>query len=88
MSWFFISPVSSSVNNLAANFLPNSTPHHNKLLSNYIGQTEALLNGKNINEVQDELIKSGTSNDKLNEIAPFKVFDTCRLNVTIPYKTL
>ena len=28
-----------------------------------------------MDEVQDELIKSGTSNDKLNEIAPFKVFE-------------
>ena len=57
------------------NSLYGNIDHHNKLLSNYIGQTEALLNGKDMDEVQDELIKSGTSNDKLNEIAPFKVFE-------------
>ena len=44
--------------------------HHNKLLSNFIGQTEALLNGKSIEQVVSE---SKSSNDE--KIPAFKTFD-------------
>ena len=44
--------------------------HHNKLLSNFIGQTEALLNGKSKEEVISE---SKSSSDE--KITAFKIFD-------------
>ncbi|HPZ88475.1 MAG TPA: glucose-6-phosphate isomerase [Flavihumibacter sp.] len=48
--------------------------HHLKLLSNFFAQTEALMNGKSLAEVQTELEKSGASADQIKLIAPFKVF--------------
>ena len=44
--------------------------HHNKLLSNFIGQTEALLNGKSREEVVSE--SKSSSDEKITE---FKIFD-------------
>ncbi len=49
--------------------------HHEKLLSNFFAQTEALMNGKTPAEVKAELKKSGLDNAAINKLAPFKVFD-------------
>ena len=48
--------------------------HHDKLLSNFFAQTEALMNGKMLEEVTEELLKSGSAEDKAERLAPFKVF--------------
>jgi glucose-6-phosphate isomerase len=48
--------------------------HHNKLMSNFFAQTEALLNGKSEKQVQDEFDKQGISSEKANFLLPFKVF--------------
>jgi glucose-6-phosphate isomerase len=48
--------------------------HHTKLLSNFFAQTEALMNGKTIDEVKAELAKSGKSDKEIDTLAPFKVF--------------
>lgn len=48
--------------------------HHDKLLSNYFAQTEALLNGKTQAEVIDELKEAGKSTNEIESLAPFKVF--------------
>lgn len=48
--------------------------HHNILLSNVFAQTEALMKGKTRDEVQDELRASGKSDDEIEKLAPFKVF--------------
>ena len=48
--------------------------HHNKLLSNFFAQTEALAFGKTKEEVEAEFVKAGKSLDDLKNIVPFKVF--------------
>ncbi len=49
--------------------------HHNKLMSNFFAQTEALLNGKTETQVQDEFNKQGLETDKAAFLLPFKVFE-------------
>jgi glucose-6-phosphate isomerase len=48
--------------------------HHNKLMSNFFAQTEALLNGKTAEQVQAEFSKQGIETEKANYLLPFKVF--------------
>ena len=48
--------------------------HHDKLLSNYFAQTEALLNGKTMAEVVAELKASKKTEKEIEFLAPFKVF--------------
>src|SRR4030095_4412428 len=48
--------------------------HHQKLLSNFFAQTEALMNGKTEEEAEKELEKSGLSNEAISKLLPFKVF--------------
>ncbi len=47
--------------------------HHQKLLSNFFAQTEALMNGKALSEVEAEL--GGLSDEERSRIAPYKVFE-------------
>jgi glucose-6-phosphate isomerase len=49
--------------------------HHPILLSNFFAQTEALMNGKTLDQVNEELQKDGKSEDEMAKIAPFKVFE-------------
>ncbi len=49
--------------------------HHDKLMSNFFAQTEALLNGKTSEQVQDEFEKQGLDSEKTNYLLPFKVFE-------------
>jgi glucose-6-phosphate isomerase len=49
--------------------------HHNMLLSNFFAQTEALMNGKSKEEVVAELKKAGKTDDEIEKLAPFKMFD-------------
>lgn len=48
--------------------------HHQKLLSNFFAQTEALMNGKTAEEVKEELEKAGKKKDEIEALVPFKVF--------------
>jgi len=48
--------------------------HHEKLMSNFFAQTEALLNGKTESQVKAEFEKQGLSEDKASYLLPFKVF--------------
>ena len=48
--------------------------HHDKLMSNYFAQTEALMNGKTEAEVRAEFTKSSLSKEQADFLAPFKVF--------------
>lgn len=48
--------------------------HHDKLMSNFFAQTEALLNGKTEAQVQAEFDQQNMSVDKANFLKPFKVF--------------
>jgi glucose-6-phosphate isomerase len=48
--------------------------HHDKLMSNFFAQTEALLHGKTEAQVQAEFDKQGLSPEKAAALLPFKVF--------------
>ncbi|MFV8341415.1 glucose-6-phosphate isomerase [Flavobacterium sp. XS2P39] len=48
--------------------------HHDKLMSNFFAQTEALLHGKTTEQVQAEFDKQGLTEDKAAFLLPFKVF--------------
>nr|WP_288836795.1 glucose-6-phosphate isomerase [uncultured Flavobacterium sp.] len=48
--------------------------HHDKLMSNFFAQTEALLNGKEEVKVQAEFDKQGLSAEAAAFLLPFKVF--------------
>jgi glucose-6-phosphate isomerase len=49
--------------------------HHDKLLSNFFAQPEALMKGKTYNEVVAELKQQGMSDDEISFHAPFRVFE-------------
>lgn len=57
------------------NSLYGNTDHHDKLMSNFFAQTEALLNGKTEEQVRNEFEKQGLSSEKSDYLAPFKVFE-------------
>ena len=48
--------------------------HHDKLMSNFFAQTEALLNGKPAEKVMAEFEKQGVSGEKAEFLLPFKIF--------------
>jgi glucose-6-phosphate isomerase len=48
--------------------------HHQILLSNFFAQTEALMNGKDEEEVETELEKSGKTTEEIARLTPFKIF--------------
>ena len=54
--------------------LNNENDHHEKLMSNFFAQTEALMNGKNENEVLKELNELKYSEDQIKRVLPFKIF--------------
>lgn len=49
--------------------------HHNKLMSNFFAQTEALLMGKTKEQVIDEFAAQGKSEYEVRDLIPFKVFE-------------
>jgi len=48
---------------------------HNKLMSNYIGQMEALMHGKDSGEVISEMKSKGVSEEEIKKISKYKVFE-------------
>jgi glucose-6-phosphate isomerase len=54
--------------------LHGNQDHHDKLMSNFFAQTEALLNGKSEEQVKAEFEKSGVSGSDADFLLPFKVF--------------
>ncbi len=48
--------------------------HHEKLLSNFLAQTEALMRGKTEAEVREELKAQGLAPPEIDKLAPHKVF--------------
>lgn len=62
--------------------------HHEKLLSNFFAQTEALMNGKTAEEVEQDLRKAGMDNDEIRTHTPFRVFEGNRPSNTIMFKQL
>ena len=49
--------------------------HHEKLLSNFFAQTEALMNGKSEADVIAELKAAGKTTEEIAFLTPFKVFE-------------
>jgi glucose-6-phosphate isomerase len=62
--------------------------HHDKLMSNYFAQTEALMNGKNKAEVLSELNSQGLSDSEIKALLPFKVFEGNKPTTSILIKKL
>lgn len=62
--------------------------HHEKLMSNFFAQTEALMNGKTYDEVVADLTKAGMSNEEIEFHAAYRVFDGNRPSNTILFKQL
>ena len=60
-----------------ASALPHNpiSDHHEKLLSNFFAQTEALMNGKTESEARLELEKQGMNDEQLSRLLPFKIFE-------------
>lgn len=49
--------------------------HHDKLMSNFFAQTEALMQGKSQQQVQAEFDKQGLEKSEATSLLPFKVFE-------------
>ncbi|WP_026952085.1 glucose-6-phosphate isomerase [Algoriphagus mannitolivorans] len=62
--------------------------HHTKLLSNFFAQTEALMNGKSLEEVQVDMTKAGKSAEEIEKIAPHRVFEGNRPTNSILVKKI
>jgi len=73
---------------VAANSHENLPEHQNRLLANCFAQSNALMLGKNLNEVIAELAMSGMSQEQIKNLAPHKVFTGNRPSNTFLYKKL
>jgi glucose-6-phosphate isomerase len=62
--------------------------HHEKLISNFFAQTEALMKGKTEEEVIDEFKLEGKSIDSIKHLIPYKVFHGNRPTNSILFKAL
>lgn len=62
--------------------------HHQKLLSNFFAQTEALMNGKTKDEVISELKEIGKTESQIRELLPYKIFKGNRPTNSILFKQL
>ncbi len=56
------------------NSLHGNKDHHDKLMSNFFAQTEALLNGKTEEQVRAEFSKTSVSSGQADYLTPFKIF--------------
>lgn len=63
--------------------LHGNVVHHNKLMSNFFAQTEALLNGKSEEQVQQEFSIQNITDEKAIFLIPFKAFKGNRPTNTI-----
>ncbi|MCO4292142.1 glucose-6-phosphate isomerase [Solitalea sp. MAHUQ-68] len=79
---------------IPADFLAAAQPlndmgdHQEKLLSNFFAQTEALAFGKTEADVREEFLGSGKSQEEIDFITPYKVFEGNRPTNSIIYKRL
>ncbi|MBM1104901.1 glucose-6-phosphate isomerase [Aurantibacter crassamenti] len=55
--------------------LHGDTDHHNKLMANFFAQTEALMNGKTTEDAKKELESKNLSDEAIQKLTPFKVFE-------------
>jgi glucose-6-phosphate isomerase len=62
--------------------------HHAILMSNFFAQTEALMNGKGLAEVEAELSAAGLGREEIARIAPHRVFTGNRPTNSILFRKL
>ncbi|HLP81440.1 MAG TPA: glucose-6-phosphate isomerase, partial [Nitrosomonas sp.] len=62
--------------------------HHRLLLANFFAQTEALMMGKNAQEVSSELESQGLSAAAIEQLLPHKIFPGNRPTTSILFKKL
>ncbi|GAA4305103.1 glucose-6-phosphate isomerase [Nibribacter koreensis] len=62
--------------------------HHPKLMANFFAQTEALMNGKTEEEVLQEMHAANLSEEEINSLKDFKVFEGNRPTNSILFKQL
>ena len=62
--------------------------HQDKLIANFIAQTEALMIGKNEEQVRAELAEKGHTEEEIARILPFKVFEGNKPTTSILMKKL
>lgn len=62
--------------------------HHQKLLSNFFAQTEALAKGKSLEDVKTEMKSAGKSDEQIEKIAPHRVFEGNRPTNSILVKKI
>ena len=67
---------------------PHLSDHHHKLLANCLAQSQALMQGKTIEEAKSQLLAAGVSADEAETLAPHKVFPGNRPSNTLIYKNL
>ncbi|WOJ95631.1 glucose-6-phosphate isomerase [Congregibacter brevis] len=67
----------------AVNSQSEMADHHPKLLANLLAQPRALMCGKSLDEVREELFSEGLSADAVETLAPHKVFEGNRPSNTI-----
>src|SRR5690606_9261153 len=62
--------------------------HHEKLISNFFAQTEALAFGKTEKQVAEEFVKQGKTEKEMEFLKPFKVFEGNKPTNSIIYEVL
>ncbi|MTI19215.1 glucose-6-phosphate isomerase [Rhodobacteraceae bacterium RKSG542] len=67
---------------------PELKNHQNLLLANCFAQSEALLKGRSLSEVEDKMRADGANESEVVKLAPQKVFPGNRPSTTIIYKLL
>ncbi|MDR3272266.1 MAG: glucose-6-phosphate isomerase [Flavobacteriaceae bacterium] len=70
------------------NTLNPVSDQHEKLISNFFAQTEALAFGKTEQQVVEELKQQGKTDEQINFLKPFKIFDGNRPTNSFLYKLL
>ena len=63
--------------------LNQDNDHHDKLISNFFAQTQALMQGKSAEILREELILQGKSDEEIEAILPFKIFEGNRPSNTL-----
>lgn len=67
---------------------PNLSKRHMKLLSHCLAQSEAMLEGRSLEESIQKIIATGESEEKAKMLAAFKIFSGNRPSITIFQKKL
>lgn len=71
-----------------AQTLNKVSDHHEKLISNFFAQTEALAFGKTEEVVCKELKDQGKNDEEINKLKPYKIFEGNRPTNSFLYKIL